>query len=108
MTDIHAGGCLCGNARYWSADFFPEENVEFTAAAPATFEYRSDESGRWLRSKFCPRCGTAIVLAAERRPGQLAIAGGTFDDPEWFTIDRHIWTRSKLRWMRLPDGTPAS
>ena len=32
------------------------------------------------------------------------IAGGTFDDPDWFTIERHIWTRSKRPWVTIPPG----
>ena len=30
--------------------------------------------------------------------------GGTFDDPDWFEVDRHIFTRSALKWMTCPPG----
>jgi hypothetical protein len=33
-----------------------------------------------------------------------AVAAGTFDDPTWFRIDRHIWTQSKLPWVVIPEG----
>ena len=33
-----------------------------------------------------------------------SIAAGTFDDPNWFAIDRHIWLSSKLPWVQVPEG----
>jgi hypothetical protein len=51
----------------------------------------------------------------EIRPGLRAIALGTLDDPEWPTIQRHIWVQSKRSWVSipadmtaLPRGAPAS
>ena len=32
---------------------------------------------------------------------------GTLDDPGALPPDIHIYTRSKLPWVRLPDGVPA-
>jgi hypothetical protein len=29
----------------------------------------------------------------------------TLDEQDWFEIDRHIWTRSKLPWVNIPEGT---
>jgi hypothetical protein len=135
MKDLHTGRCLCGDIQYTVRGlplprgavvchckfcqrqtgaafaievFFAEENVEFTGAKATIYEHRSDESGRWLRLEFCPRCGTRVGMTAERRPGQHAISGGTFDDPDWFAIDRHIWTKSRLRWMEIPAGVERS
>jgi hypothetical protein len=42
-------------------------------------------------------------MTAERRPGQQVLMGGTFDDRNWFTINRHIWTNSKLHWIADPE-----
>ena len=33
--------------------------------------------------------------------------GGTLDDPSSVTPDVHIYTRSKLRWVTLPESVPA-
>jgi hypothetical protein len=133
MTDEHEGGCLCGDIRYRVralpieaiachctscqrqtggafrvAVFFPTGNVEYVGPPPTTFEHRSDESGRWLRIEFCPRCGTTVGITGEKRPGQRALMGGTFDNPNWFSIVRHIWTRSKVHWFEVPAGVPHS
>ena len=59
-------------------------------------EYRSDASRRWLKMDFCPQCGTMTYHTAEIRPRAQTVACGTFDDPTWFSVGRHIWVQSKL------------
>ena len=59
---------------------------------------------RYRVMNFCPRCGTTVSHTAELRPGVRTIAAGTFDDPGWFRVDRHIWVRSKLPWVVIPEG----
>jgi hypothetical protein len=129
MSEIHSCGCACGAVRYrvhgkpalaqvchcrfcqrrLASAFailavFPEESVEFLQREKAECEHRSDESGRWLRMSFCPKCGTTVSHTAEVRPGTRSMAAGTFDDPDWFTIERHIWVQSKRPWVTIPAG----
>jgi hypothetical protein len=126
MSQIHEGGCLCGAVRYrvtaepvrasichcrncqrrtgsafGIGAYFRQADVEFQDSMKS-FEYRSDESGRWLRTEFCPNCGTTLSWTAEVLVGLRAIAGGSFDDPNWLQIDRHGWTRSKQKWFVCP------
>ena len=132
MTEIHEGGCACGAVRYrvrgrpkfasvchctfcqrrLASAFavlasFDEGRVEFLAGETRECEHRSDRSGRWLRMRFCPRCGTTVCHTAELRPGLVTIAAGTLDERDWFAIDRHIWAQSKLPWVKIPEGVPA-
>lgn len=127
MAEIRLGGCLCGTVRYrargkpartvvchckfcqrctgsafavWPT--FRKENVEIIGGPLALYEHRSDESGRWIRLEFCPRCGIHIAATFERGPDELALLAGTFDDPGWITVDRHVWTRSAQRWVSIP------
>lgn len=127
MPDFHEGGCLCGAVRYRTKGepaftivchcracqhrtgsafglgaYFPEPNVEFLGGSLQSFEFRSDESGRWLKTEFCPQCGTTVTWTLELRPGIRAIAGGTFDEPGWHKVDRHIWTDSAHPWVIHP------
>jgi hypothetical protein len=129
MSDLHFGGCACGTVRYrvhgmpsvstvchcrfcqrrLASAFavlatFPEQSVELIQGELAECEHRSDESGRWLKVSFCPRCGTTIFHAAQIRPGFRSVAAGTFDEQDWFSIDRHIWARSKRPWVTIPEG----
>ncbi len=132
MPEIHSGGCACGAVRYrvhgqpivgtvchckfcqrrLASAFavlasFDEKSVELLQGQLSEHEYRSDESGRWLRMSFCPVCGTTVSHTAEIRPGWRTIAAGTFDEPDWFRIDRHIWLQSKRPWVSIPDGVEA-
>jgi len=38
------------------------------------------------------------MLTLEKFPELRIITGGTFDDPNWLKIDRHVWTRSAQDW----------
>ena len=127
MIEMHEGGCVCGAVRYRVRGepvvamachcrfcqkrlgsafalvaYFDEKNIEFTRGELSQYEHRSDESGRWLNMRFCPRCGTTLTHTAEIRPGLRSIAAGTFDEPDWFRIERHIWVRSKRPWVQIP------
>lgn len=129
MSEVHLGGCACGAVRYRAVGkpvvgtvchckfcqkrlasafailaSFKQEDIEFLQGEVRELEHRSDESGRWLRMTFCPKCGTTVAHTAEVRPGMRTIAGGTFDEPSWFNIDRHIWVQSKLPWVVIPEG----
>lgn len=132
MTETHEGGCVCGAVRYHVRGqptvgmvchcrfcqrrtgsalafiaYFDEQDVDFLRGMLTEYEHRSDESGRWLKMSFCSRCGTTVTHTAEVRPGWRGIAAGTFDDPDWFTIERHIWTRSKRPWISIPSNVAA-
>ena len=129
MNETHSGGCSCGAVRYrvhgkpivatvchckfcqrrLASAFaiiasFDEQSVEMIQGKLVEAEHRSDESGRWLKMSFCPACGTTISHTAELRPGIRSIAAGTFDNPDWIAIDRHIWVQSKLPWVSIPAG----
>ena len=51
--------------------------------------------------------GTTVCHTAEIRPGMKSIAAGTFDETDWFAIDRHIWVQSKQSWVTIPEGVAA-
>ena len=132
MSNVHFGGCACGAVRYrvrgkpvvstvchckfcqkrLASAFavlaaFPEDAVEVIQGNLVEREYRSDESGRWLKMCFCPQCGTTVSHTSEIRRGFRVVAVPTLDEQDWFTIDRHIWTRSKMPWVSIPEGVEA-
>jgi len=54
----------------------------------------------------CPSCQVA-VFSQYTRPDVRFVRGGTLDDPARVTPDVHIFTRSKLGWIALPESVPA-
>lgn len=130
-TGKQTGGCQCGAVRYSTSDqpvramachctsckqrtgatygvgvYFHAEDVVFTQGTLNTFEFHSDTTGRWLRNEFCTNCGTAVTWTTEMRPGLRAIAGGTYDNVDWYQIDAHIWARSARTDMCFSDDIP--
>lgn len=64
-------------------------------------------SGRKRQQIYrCPVCRTA-VWSTYTRKSILFVRAGTLDDPSAVTPDVHIYTRSKLPWLTLPESTPA-
>jgi len=101
----HCTWCQKRSGRAFSFNAYcREEDVEFLSGELTRYEHRSDETGRWLRTEFCPVCGTPVTHTTELRPGLRAIAAGTLDDPDGFSVGRHIWTRSARPWVAIPEG----
>jgi hypothetical protein len=65
------------------------------------------DSGRPHDIYRCPTCRTALWSDYGRRPGLRFVRIGTLDDPAALAPDVHIFTRSKLPWVALPEGVPA-
>ena len=47
------------------------------------------------------------VFSEYTRPEIWFIRGGTLDEPRDVEPDVHIFTRSKVPWVTLPEGVPA-
>ena len=127
----YEGGCACGAVRYrlTAPPLFTHcchcrdcqrqtgsafvvnalietDCLEVLSGAPKAHEVRTD-SGRPHDIHRCPACGTAVWSDYGRRPYLRFVRVGTLDDPESITPDVHIFTRSKLPWVRVPDGARA-
>ena len=123
-VEVHEGGCLCGAVRYRASGrpryqaachcrfcqhitgsgflveaVFLKENVSFTRGTPKVYAYKSPAHGRTMHPQFCPECGVTVGLTMERFPQVQAIFGGTFDEPGWFAMEKHIFTNQALPWM---------
>ena len=65
-------------------------------------------SGKPHQVFTCPDCGTALYSKYHAAPGDtVLLRAGTLDHPETVQPDVHIFTRSKLPWVQLPEGVPA-
>ena len=81
--------------------------VETNGAMPKAFTLKGG-SGKDHEVFFCGTCGTYLWSRYHGAPGDfLFVRAGTLDKPEAVRPDVHIFTRSKLPWLDLPEGVPA-
>jgi hypothetical protein len=124
------GGCSCGAVRYRLASeplfvhcchclncqrqtgsafvinlLIEADRVERLGVEPAAVDVPRDDGG--LQRIFrCPTCQVA-VYSEYSRPEIRFVRAGTLDEPTSVAPDVHIFTRSKLPWVTLPDSVPA-
>lgn len=55
----------------------------------------------------CTACATAVWSEYGGRHQLRFVRVGTLDEPSALPPDVHIYTRSKLPWVSLPEGVPA-
>jgi hypothetical protein len=124
------GGCACGEIRYRleSEPLFvhcchclncqrqtgsgfviniliESDRLQFLSGTPQPVEVPRDGPGTHTIFR-CPTCQTA-VYSHYGRSSVSFVRAGTLDDPASVAPDVHIFTRSKLPWVALPESTPA-
>ena len=124
------GGCACGAVRYrlTSEPMFvhcchclncqrqtgsafvinaliESDRVELLAGEPVPVDAPRDD-GSAQRIFRCPTCQVA-VYSEYGRPEVKFVRAGTLDQPSSVSPDVHIFTRSKLPWVMLPESVPA-
>jgi hypothetical protein len=130
MTVPLEGGCSCGAVRYrLTSDplfihcchclncqqqtgsafvvnlLIEADRVELLAAEPQPIDAPRDD-GSMQRIFRCPTCQVA-VFSQYTYPEVWFVRGGTLDEPSAVAPDVHIFTKSKLPWVTLPDSVPA-
>jgi hypothetical protein len=90
---------------------FRLEDLRVTQGSLATYDQRSEGSGKLVHVHFCQNCGTKLYLTFERFPGSCGVYAGTFDDPNWFAIgpenSRHVYIGVARHETILPPGVEA-
>jgi hypothetical protein len=127
---VREGGCSCGTVRYrLTAEplithcchclncqrqtgsafvinlLLEADRVEVLAGDPQPVDVPRDD-GSTQRVYRCPDCQVA-VFSEYGRPQVRFVRGGTLDEPGAIEPDVHIYTRSKVGWVTLPDSVPA-
>jgi hypothetical protein len=131
MSESLEGGCACGQVRYrlGSPPMFVHcchcrdcqrqtgsafvinalietDRVALLSGEPQPLAAPTD-SGRPHRIFRCPQCQTAVWSEYGGLAKLRFVRVGTLDDPAALPPDIHIYTRSKLPWVGLPEGVPA-
>ena len=81
------------------------DRVQLLAGEPLAVEAPRDD-GSTQAIYRCPTCQVA-VFSHYGWPELRFVRGGTLDEPEQVAPDVHIFTRSKLSWVTLPESVPA-
>ena len=81
------------------------DRVETTAGEPQPVEAPRDDGSK-QRIFRCPDCQIALY-SEYGRPEVLFVRGGTLDRPREIEPDVHIFTKSRVGWVTLPDSVPA-
>jgi hypothetical protein len=129
---MHEGGCACGAIRYrlkrepmfvhcchctacqtetgtaFALNALIESDQVETLAGEPQPTMIASESGKGQQVWRCPQCKVA-VWSNYGGAGDLVrfVRVGTLDKPHGLEPDIHIYTRSKLPWVRLPEGALA-
>ena len=129
MSAQREGGCSCGEVRYRLASeplfvhcchclncqrqtgsafvinvLIETDRVELLAGEPELVPVpRGTKAQKIWR---CPTCRIALY-SQYTTPRIRFVRAGTLDDPASIAPDVHIYTRSKLPWVELPESVPA-
>jgi hypothetical protein len=82
------------------------DRLELLAGAPTAVTVPTD-SGRPHDIYRCATCQTAVWSDYGRRPALRFVRVGTLDEPAALPPNAHIFTRSRLPWVRPDDTAPA-
>jgi hypothetical protein len=129
VADAREGGCTCGAVRYrltseplfihcchclncqrqtgsaFVINLLIEQDRVQVTGEPTPVDVPRDD-GSEQRIYRCPICQVA-VFSEYTRPEIWFVRGGTLDAPRAVEPDVHIFTKSKVDWVTLPESTPA-
>ena len=103
--------CHCLNCQRQTGSAFvinvliEADRVEITTGEPESVEVPRDD-GSTQEVFRCPECKVALY-SRYTYPVVSFVRAGTLDEPATVSPDVHIFTRSKLPWVVLPDGVPS-
>jgi hypothetical protein len=103
--------CHCLNCQRQTGSAFvinlliEADRVEVLAGDPVPVDVSRDDGSK-QRIYRCPTCQVA-VFSEYGWPELLFVRGGTLDEPSEVTPDVHIFTKSKLPWITLPESVLA-
>jgi hypothetical protein len=124
------GGCSCGSVRYrltsdplfvhcchclscqrqTGSAFVINVLIEADRVVVTTGEPQSvvvpRDNGSTQEILRCPSCEVALY-SHYTYPAVAFVRAGTLDEPASVSPDVHIFTRSKLPWVGLPEGVPS-
>ena len=126
MSNVHQGGCACGQSRYEVTDkpvrtrvchcrycqlrsgspfgvgvWFNSSQVKILKGNYKQYNFTT-ESGNDFQTNFCENCGSSVFWTISHMKDMTAIAGASFDPPAfWYDVTGEIFTRSKAPFVQI-------
>ena len=124
------GGCACGAVRYrlestpmfvhcchckdcqrqtgsaFALNALIETNRVSVLGGEVSRSQMPTDSGRPHGIDRCVKCGTAVWSEYGGIAALRFVRVGTLDEPTKLQPDVHIYTRSKVPWVSIPEGVP--
>ncbi|GLX80039.1 hypothetical protein tinsulaeT_33790 [Thalassotalea insulae] len=122
--------CLCGKITFAVTEFLPAVAHchctmcrKFHGAAFSTFAEVKNQHLHWLSGQeylssyraendsvrqFCQCCGSSLMFEStfNRQANTIEVALAVFDNIEHIEPQAHIYTQSKVDWLKLTDNLP--
>lgn len=126
MSNTQTGGCRCGATRY-EIDLTEAHTLNchcldcqkhlgapfsvFTVVPAVQFRWIKEPKGTVAFSefairRFCTSCGTYLKWEGMSAPHEAEVNAMTLDNPARLSIDKEIFVRSRLAWIRPIEGVP--
>jgi hypothetical protein len=126
MKELHCGGCQCGAVRYrFRAPLSDIAHCHCSICRRSTggilvtwisvpldaFTWSRGEPAQYVSSPtctryFCGQCGAHLALFSSLSAQTLDVTVATLEQAEKAPADRHIWTDSRLPWLRVDVHLP--
>jgi hypothetical protein len=126
MAKRYEGGCLCGAVRFRvegeprfvahchcqscrrqvggvisTFAGYPTKDVAWIKGRPAAYA-----SSPGVARSFCVKCGTPLSYESDKRPGDIDLFLGAFDEPDALPATLHVWTSERVPWFHADEGLP--
>lgn len=102
--------CWCRTCQYLGAGsatvnaLFPSASLTVDGAL-ADYSTVADSGNAMLR-RFCPRCGTQVLVSSAARPHLTGVRVGTLDDPSSVRPAATIWVSAAPAWAAIDPTLP--
>jgi hypothetical protein len=109
---IRVGCCSCRACQRQTSSalsvnsFFRREQVKVIQGISKEFVRYSD-AGRWVRSHFCPDCGSTVYYEAEALPDEIGVPIGGFADSTFPAPTFMVFEETKHPWLLIPENAVA-
>ena len=128
MPPSYLGNCLCSEVRfqlnaepltYYAchctdcqrrtggsmrlAMWVGRSHLQVLTGEPVLLEFKGSK-GRPRRARACAACDTRLWAEPADRPSLAILLPGTLQEASGFEPVAHVWVRSALPWVKIPEG----